>query len=216
MSDFFNSRAESYNAVHIGHIGGMESKRIIASFLPAHTKTLLDLGIGTGLELAAIFSRFPDIEVTGVDIAADMLEVLKSTYPGRNIRLFQQSYLDFDFGHGRYDAALSVMSLHHYGHAVKAGLYKRLRDSIKPGGVYIECDYMLSEREYANAQETEDAFFKEYERVKGEEGISDGREYHFDTPLTVANQTKLLLSAGFASVKEAWRSGNTVLLVAAL
>ena len=216
MSAFFNSRAEQYNAVHIGHIGGgIESKRIIASFLPEHTKTLLDLGIGTGLELAEIYRRFPDMKVTGVDIAGDMLDILKASYPEKSIELFRKSYFEFDFGQSRFDAALSVMSLHHYDHAKKAALYEKLRGCIKPGGVYIECDYMLSEAEYENAQQMEDSFFKEFERLKSEEAITDEREYHFDTPLTVANQIKLLLEAGFNSVDEAWRSGNTVLLVAA-
>ncbi len=217
MSTFFNSRAARYNAEHLAHIGGgIQSKRIIASFLPQQMKTLLDLGIGTGLELAEIFRRFPDIKVTGVDIAGDMLNILKDSYPGKGIELFRQSFFEFDFGVKRFDAALSVMSLHHYDHAKKAVLYERLCGCIKPGGVYIECDYMLSEEEYENATEMEDSFFMEYKRLKGAEAIADEREYHFDTPLTVESQKKLLLGAGFSEVKETWRSGNTVLLVAAL
>ncbi|MCL2159770.1 MAG: methyltransferase domain-containing protein, partial [Oscillospiraceae bacterium] len=114
MSAFFNSRAGIYNVKHIEGIGGgMESKHIIASFLPEHAKTLIDLGIGTGLELEAIFGRFPDIEVTGLDIAENMLKLLGESYPGKNIRLYCASYLEYDFGKGNYDVALSVMTLHH-------------------------------------------------------------------------------------------------------
>ena len=73
MSSFFNTHAPIYEEKHLEHIGGMESKQILASFFPPHTKTMIDLGIGTGLELEEIFKCFPEIEVTGLDIAENML-----------------------------------------------------------------------------------------------------------------------------------------------
>jgi tRNA (cmo5U34)-methyltransferase len=127
MSAFFNNRAEIYDEKHVEHIGGgLESKGIIASLLPDNTMTIIDLGIGTGLELEAIFNRFPDIEVVGLDIAEKMLQQLNIKYAGKRIKLHNASYLDFDFGCDLYDAALSVMTLHHYSHEAKVELYHRL------------------------------------------------------------------------------------------
>ena len=214
MSAFFNSRSEIYNALHLEHIGGMESKQIIASFLPSHTKTMIDFGIGTGLELEEIFKRFPDVEVTGLDIAENMLQLLKESYQDKNIKLHCESYLNYDFGNCRYDAALSVMTLHHYTHKTKTNLYRRIYNCVKQNGVYLECDYMLSEHEHENAQEMEDFYFSEYERLKYEQRINDEREYHYDTPCTVSNQIKMLLEAGFTNVREVWRKGNAVVLTA--
>jgi len=214
MSAFFNERAEIYNTVHLEHVGGMESKNVIASFLPDHTRTIIDLGIGTGLELQEIFRRFPDIEVTGLDVAGNMLRLLEQSYPDKNIKLHCKSYLDHDFGSCRYDAALSVMTLHHYDHEIKTALYRKIHDCIKQNGVYIECDYMLSEHEYDNAQEMEDFYFSEYQHLKDEQLITNDKEYHYDTPCTVGNQIKMLEDAGFANVKEVWRTGNTVILTA--
>lgn len=215
MSAFFNSRAERYNTVHLENIdGGMESKQLIASFLPESTKTIVDFGIGTGLELAEIFKRFPDVEVTGLDIAENMLEQLRGSYPGKNINLHSASYLDYDFGISCYDAALSAMTLHHYDHKTKTDLYRKIHSCLKQNGMYIECDYMLSEKDYGNAQETEDFYFSEYKRLKEEQGITDKREYHYDTPCTATNQIKMLEEAGFTKVKEVWHRGNTVMLIA--
>jgi tRNA (cmo5U34)-methyltransferase len=73
---------------------------------------------------------------------------------------------------------------------------------------------MLSEREYENPQETENFHFSEFERLKKEQGITDNREYHFDTPCTVSNQKKMLLEAGFSNVREVWQKKKTVILVA--
>ncbi len=217
MGAFFDARCRVYDAVHTGGIdGGMESKRVPAALLPEGTRTLLDLGVGTGLELEAVFARFPTVRVTGLDIAPRMLALLREKYPGRGLDLHLASYLDWDFGRARYDAALSVMTLHHYTHAVKLGIYQRLRDCLRPGGVYVECDYMLPEQVFADPQAEEDRLFAEYARLRREQGLEDGREYHFDTPCTVANQKRLLREAGFAAVKECWRQGSTVVLRAGL
>jgi tRNA (cmo5U34)-methyltransferase len=215
MSDFFNSRAGIYDEKHIEHIGGgMESKNIIPSFFPPHTRTMIDLGIGTGLELEAIFKRFPEIEITGLDIAENMLKILLEKYPDKKIRLHCESYLYYDLGHCLYDVALSVMTLHHYNYPTKKDLYRRIYNCVKPNGMYIECDYMLSAQEYDNPQEQEDLHFLELARLKKEQGITGNREYHYDTPCTVSNQQKMLLEAGFGSVKEVWRKGQTVILIA--
>lgn len=215
MSAFFNKRAKLYNTVHPENIGGgIESKRIIASFLPEHIKSIIDFGIGTGLELEAIFKRFPDIEVTGLDFSEKMLQKLKEDYPDKKINLYCKSYLDYDFGVSCYDSALSAMTLHHYDQITKTDLYRKIYSCIKENGVYIECDYMLSEKDYENAQEKEDFYFGEYKRLKEEQGITDNREYHYDTPCTVNNQIKMLSEAGFSNVREVWHEGNTVMLVA--
>ena len=139
MSDFFNNRAQIYEEKHLEHIGGMESKKILASFFPPHTKTMIDLGIGTGLELEEIFKRFPEVEVTGLDVAENMLHLLQQKYPDRKIHSFCENYLHFDFGKSHFDVALSVMSLHHYDHKTKTDLYRKIHNSLNHNGVYIEC-----------------------------------------------------------------------------
>ena len=215
MSAFFNNRSKVYEERHLEAIdGGIETKSIIASFLPNHTKKIIDLGIGTGLELEEIFKRFPDVEVMGLDIAENMLQLLKEKYPKENIQLKCQSYFDYDFGIGYYDVGLSVMTLHHYNHKIKTNLYREIYNCLKPNGIYIECDYMLSEKKYENPQELEDYYFSEYERLKKEQGINNDKEYHYDTPCTVDNQKKMLFEAGFSKIKEVWQRKNTVIIIA--
>jgi len=215
MSEFFNARAESYDAVHVTHLaGGIESKHIIASFLPEHTQSIIDFGIGTGLELEGIFKRFPDVEVTGLDISGNMLQLLTEKYHEKNIRLHQKSYLDFDFGRSCFDVALSVMTLHHYDHETKTELYRRIHDCIKHNGIYIECDYILTESEHEDVQALEDFYFSEYERIKTEKGITDDREYHYDTPCTLSNQIKMLLNAGFKSAEVVKQWKNSCIIIA--
>lgn len=160
MSSFFNSRADIYDMNHISSIeGGIESKNILASFVPMNTVKLLDFGIGTGLELDQIIKRFPNIEITGIDISANMLKKISERFPQSNIKLFCGDYLILDFGNNCFDVVLSSMTLHHYTHAVKLKLYKKIHKCLSETGMYIENDFMLSEDEYNDPQKQEDYFF---------------------------------------------------------
>jgi tRNA (cmo5U34)-methyltransferase len=217
MNDFFNARFRDYDEVHTSHIdGGMESKNVIANLLPLSTKSLLDLGIGTGLELKAIFNRFPDIHVTGMDIAENMLDCLKEKYEREyetgQIDLLQMSYLDYDYSGKEYDAVISVMTLHHYTHKVKTEIYRNIRSALKNGGVYIESDYMISELENEDPQAIEDELFQNLIRMRKEQGFDENYEYHYDTPCTVPNQIKMLYDSGFSNVEVTHRFGNTIVL----
>ena len=214
MGAFFDARSDTYDEVHVGHIdGGMEGKRVTADYLPENCRTLLDLGIGTGLELESIFQRFPALTVTGIDLSGEMLRLLREKYPGKHLDLHQMSYFDYDMGESRFDAALTVMTLHHYTHEVKTDLYRRILRSLKPGGIYIESDYMIPMEE-EDPQGLEDFYFAEYDRMVREQGLDRDFEYHYDTPCTVENQQKMLLDAGFSQVEVVWQQGFTAVITA--
>jgi len=207
MRNFFNNIASDYDKLIVDKSDAdMESKQLVANFLPKHTETLIDFGIGTGLELDSIFKKFPGITVTGLDYSENMLQILKVKYSNRNIRLHCESYLDYDFGHEQYDAALSIKTLHHYDHDVKTSLYRRIHACLNANGVYIECDKI------AATQTEEDFHFAEYKCLKQSQGLPDEYECHYDTPCTLENQTKMLFDAGFCNVREVWRSEYKPLL----
>jgi tRNA (cmo5U34)-methyltransferase len=217
MNDFFNTRFKNYDEIHTSGIdGGIESKNVIANLLPPSTKGILDLGIGTGLELKAIFNRFVDVHVTGMDIAENMLDLLKEKYKKeyerRKIRLLHMSYLDYNYDEKEYDAVISVMTLHHYTHKIKTEIYCNIWSALKNGGVYIESDFMISELENADPQRIEDSLFHNLETLRKEQGLDEKYEYHYDTPCTVPNQIKMLYNAGFSNVEITYRFGNTIVL----
>lgn len=81
-------------------------------------------------------------------------------------------------------------------------LYRRLCASLRPGGWYVETDYMAPDSHY------EAQCFADYERLKREQGLGEGF-YHFDRPCTVEHQLSMLRTAGFADAQECWRCGGT-------
>ena len=209
MSDFFTTRTEMYDEHMLTEVEGCkEGYEKMASLVPDDTDTLLDLGCGTGLELEKIFRRIPRLKVTGIDLTESMLVQLQRKFPDKDMKLICADYFETDFGEEDFDCAVSFQTMHHFAKDKKLGLYKRLYDSLKDGGAYIECDYMVL------TQAEEDHWFSENDRLRREQGIVGGEFYHYDTPCTVENQIELLKNAGFDSVEQVFRMENTTMLVA--
>ncbi len=170
MQAFFTDRIEGYDAHMLEEVVGCrEGYAEMARLLPDRAETLLDLGCGTGLELAEIYDKLPNIAVTGIDLTQAMLDRLRAKYPMKPITLIQGSYLDRDFGAAAFDAAVSFETMHHLTHRQKADLYGQVRKALKPGGRYVECDYMVLD------QAEEDLHFAEYRRLLAQQENREGR-----------------------------------------
>ena len=205
MAAFFEARLDGYDAHMLRDIqSATEFYPFTAACLPQDAEAeVLDLGCGTGLELEFYFQRNPTARVTGIDLSAGMLESLRVKLPDKDITLIQGSYFDLPLGVGKYQAALSVESLHHFTKEQKTGLYRSLCDALTSDGYFILTDY------FADTDDREAEFFTELARLKSEQGITDGEFYHYDTPLTVAHETEALLAGGFAKVETLGTWGAT-------
>lgn len=210
MVDFFSARVDTYDEHMLENIEGAEEfYQCTADLMPADKgAAILDLGCGTGLELGSYFGADGKASVTAIDLSADMLAVLKNKFAGKNINCICGSYFDTDFGEEKFDCAVSVESLHHFDAEKKLGLYRRLNKALKNGGKFVLTDY------FAQNAEQEKAFFEELEKLKTEQGIEDGEYYHFDTPLTVRHECRLLKEAGFVNVKVVKSWGSTCMVTA--
>ena len=192
MAAFFDARVGDYEA-HMARWG--EHYRWMARLLPDGVRTLLDLGCGTGLELDRIFERFPDLAVTGIDLSPDMLERLARKHEGKRLTLICADYFGCDPGENRFDAAVSFETLHHWPAAQKTALFQKVRRALRPGGCYLQCDYI------ATSQAMEDAAMAECARRRARDNVPADAFVHFDTPLTLAHEMQALESAGFSSVE---------------
>jgi SAM-dependent methyltransferase len=209
MSSFFSARVDGYDEHMLTNVKGCKEGYIeLSKHIPRSCKYLLDLGCGTGLELDEILKTNPHIDITGIDLTQAMLNKLKQKHPDKSIHLICGSYFDVPFGIDKYECTISFQTMHHFSHDLKIGLYKKIHQALTPGGVYIECDYMVE------SQEDEDFYFAENTRIREELGISIDEFYHYDTPCTIFNQISMLKSAGFLNVAQVFRVENTTILVA--
>ena len=206
MDDFFTKRIDNYENQMLNHVEGCrEGYEKIAEFVPDGCENLLDLGCGTGLELNHIFEKFPNLHVIGIDYTQVMLDKLQENYPQKNIELIRGDYFKVDFGKEKYDCAISFQTLHHFSHNSKIALYKKIRDALKNGGWYIECDYVakdLAEEEF---------LFTEAKRIREEENISSEALMHWDTPCCAEIQLRLFTKAGFSTPEKLWQLGQTAI-----
>lgn len=207
MRAFFTSRLDGYEEHMLTDIG-RAAYRKMADLVPENTRSILDLGCGTGLELDEIFRRLPSVSVTAIDLTQPMLDILKVKHPEKNLKVICGDYFKIDFKEDTYDAAVSSQTLHHFSHEMKLGLYRKIFHALKPEGVYIECDYMVEK------QSVEDELYAVNTRLRRELGIDEGEYCHFDTPCTIENQVSMLTQAGFSAMTLEFRMENTTILKA--
>lgn len=211
MAAFFDRRANSYDdhmrrsVVDFDAFYRQVAEQIERTEEPV---TVLDLGCGTGLELAFIFERAPNARVTAVDLSPEMLSQLVEKYDDRReqITVHRSSYLELDLEPASWDHVVSVMTLHHLTRLEKVRLYLALHRGLKPGGSYIEGDYVVSKEE-------EDERLEGYRRLRlTHPGVAQG-SYHIDIPFSVETQLMLFFATGFSESEVAWQGGEAAVFV---
>ena len=210
MNDFFAARVTGYDEHMRTTIeGASDFYAYTASQLPPEKGArVLDLGCGTGLELEEYFLLNPEADVTGIDLSEAMLNALKEKLPERRIRLILGSYFDVPFEENKYDAAVSVESLHHFPAGQKEMLYRKLHAALKDSGFFVLTDY------FAESEELEKEYFENLAQMKKEQDLPEDIFFHYDTPLTAEHETEILLRAGFSEVRIMKEWGTTLTLIA--
>ena len=198
MSGFFDTRAGGYDAHMLKSVSGIECYRRIAEPISVDSNEIdiLDLGCGTGIELEYLFERVPKAKVTCIDMSEKMLELLESKYSSRaqQIQTICGSYIDWTYPQEFFDYVVSSFTLHHFMEDVKVGIYNKIIAALKPGGLYIESDFIVDRMMMKQ-------YLQRYRRIT--KVLTDKRYsgyYHIDIPFTIELQKELLLRAGFSHV----------------
>ncbi|HYH03018.1 MAG TPA: class I SAM-dependent methyltransferase [Bacillota bacterium] len=198
MDVFFNSRVSGYED-HMKENKLFEAEKMqLAEAFEATEKPvqILDLGCGTGLEIEYILQRVPNARFICVDFAVEMLKLLKLKYQSllNQLEIVQASYLDYDFGRNWYDYVVAAATMHHWLPKTKLLLYQRIWESLKPGGRFINDDYMVP-------VDQENAALDHYLQLRECGLIEDGKFYHVDIPFSVGTERQILAEAGFRDVR---------------
>ncbi len=184
MKWFFDWKAEGFDDVHLAL---MESKTAITKALPeTGIHRVLDLGVGTGLELFALVEKYPDVQVVGVDISPNMLSYIEKRPFASQVECVIGDFFTVDFGES-YDAVISSSALHHFAPEDKARLYVKTAKALRPGGWFVNAD------EFVDTVEEMEEYYRFY--------VEHTEKPHCDTPLTVAMETELLEKAGFSDIR---------------
>lgn len=197
MSDFFTRREDGYDE-HMMQFAPCYD--VTALHIPADCKMLLDLGCGTGLELDALDrickrENRPFPRVVGIDMTQALVDQLYAKHPDKDITVKMGSYFEIPLGCEEYDCAVSVESLHHFSLTEKLPLFRRVRDALKPGGVFLQCDYFAACEEEVEMCEEHWRIRRAMNQTVGEDGF-----VHVDRPKMAYDEAEMLKQAGFSEV----------------
>ena len=199
MGAFFDRRADDYD-LHMSDGNDLYETEFISLVkdVPVTDEKLaiLDLGCGTGAELKYLFDKVPNAHVVCVDVSEKMLDILRVEYAEyiENLDIMNDSYLEMEFGEGKYDYIIACSTLHHLIPEDKLQLCKKMHRALKVNGYLLIQDYI------ASTEEDELSEREKYVNLIENGDIDKDRIYHIDLPLTIGHEIEILSEAGFTSI----------------
>ncbi len=182
-----------------------------AEAVPPSTRTLVDLGTGTGALAARCLARVRRVRVVGIDADPDILR-LAATRLDRRATLLPGSFLRVSLP--RCDAATASFALHHVRTvAAKARLYRTIHSALSPHGVAISVDCHPA-RDRRTAARQRAAWHQHLEQRYGarEAGAYLRAWAKEDTYVPLDDELALMTRAGFAA-DVIWRKGAFAVIV---
>ena len=205
MATFFDIRADGYDDVIRNYVFEGVADSFYEALCEPIERTdkplqILDLGCGTGLEIAYLLQRVPNAVITGVDLSTGMLEHLQGSYIAHmgQITLITDSYLTMPLGTQAYNHVISALANHHLLRDAKRQLYTRIHAALKPGGKYIEGDSVTR-------ADSEGEFLADFQQEAAKVPPATDGYYHIDIPFSIETQRSLLLEAGFRDFELLWQ-----------
>lgn len=138
IEGYYRWHARIYDATRWSFLFGREAVlHRVAADGPAPTR-ILEIGCGTGRNLLSLARRFPQAEITGVDLSAAMLAVAarKAAPYGPRVRLIQQAYNAPLGATAGFDLVLCSYALSMFNPGFEAAIVAAERDLVPGGGLH--------------------------------------------------------------------------------
>lgn len=171
--------------------------------------SMIDLGCGTGTISKAVKERFPNVNITCVDIAGKMLEIAKDKIGG-NVTCIQADFNNFEFPE-KYDVIVSSLALHHLENDNdKLDFYKKIYSALTDNGTFINVDVVLGSDDYI-----QELYMKKWKAFMSK-GVSEDEinnkwlmnYYAEDRPAKMMSHLDMLMDCGFSSVDVIYKYFN--------
>jgi ribosomal-protein-alanine N-acetyltransferase len=195
MGAFFTARIDGYESWRFEQFKAQYER--FGSYIPETEEPLriLDIGCGSGIEFAYIWEKAPNAYITGIDLSDGMLAALAEKYANRKGQweTVKASYFDYAYPENAFDIVVSNQTMHHFLPEQKLPLYRHLLKALKPGGFYLECDFIVDDS-------LQKAYWARYERIMKNNPTAEIGQYHIDIPCSLETQKHLLEQAGFSPI----------------
>ena len=148
VRDAFDAIASEYDAERRWLIPAYDDfyhAAVSAADWPGEQPRILDIGAGTGALSALLLGRYPEADLTLLDISSEMLDIAAKRFsPNEHVHLIVSDYSHEDLP-GSYDLVCSALSIHHLETADKQQLFRRIFAALNPGGIFINAEQVMGE-----------------------------------------------------------------------
>lgn len=128
---------------------------------------ILDLGAGTGLFSSMVCQKYPNSQITLVDLSEKMLDGARKRFTQKdNIQYVVGDYSDITFSQS-YDIVISSLSIHHLTHTAKRQLFSTIHQLLNDGGIFVNADQVAG-----NTPQNDELFRRRWLERINESGLS--------------------------------------------
>lgn len=202
--------------------------RLATENMPEKPK-ILDLGCGYGDVTAVILQQKPQASALLMDISDDMIRLSRDRFRNNpDIRIIRHDLnedLPAATPEREFDSVVSCLALHHIGFEKRVGLYRGIRELLKPGGLFVNGDQFKCESPGIDRWEFDSWIKGIVDRMRDKQGIQRSFDEVKNTQLeicrrmedkpgTVWDMHNDMREAGFSSVDCIWKYQNFAILVA--
>lgn len=180
--------------------------------------SVCELGSGIGTMARTIVDEFKPDQYLALDGAENMVERSIKSFVDYNgpthVRFEQQAFEEWS-PEESFDCVYSSLSIHHMTGDQKQTLFRRIYDSLEPGGLFLYADifeppesladfyYKITRQRRLNMGMTEDEFEERWQS-----------HLENDRPSNWLSTIDWLKEAGFSTVDCAWKNMNRAILLA--
>lgn len=179
------------------------------------TPTILDVGAGTGIFSALVKEKYPNAQISLIDLSENMIEKAKARFQDDSaISYMIADYTSYDF-QTKFDFVISSLSIHHLTDAQKEKLYRKVYNLLNEEGIFINADQVLGSTPFIETMYKNDWNLKiERSGLTSEELKAAHERTKLDKMATLENQLKWLKDAGFSEVDCVYKYFNFSVLYA--
>lgn len=105
-------------------------------------RSILDLGVGSGLTAQHILEALPEARLLGLDASSEMLTAAEAILDPERTEL-RQGRIEDPLPQGPFDLVTSTLAVHHLDGPGKADLFTRIAAVLRPGGRFILGDIVV-------------------------------------------------------------------------
>jgi tRNA (cmo5U34)-methyltransferase len=208
----FDNEVERFANLETGQVATMDAQISLelltaaAKAIQPNATTVLDLGCGAGNYTLKMLSKVPNLDCTLVDLSPNMLERAKervSDATTRKVTTIEGDIRDIELQKNHFDIILAGDVLHHLREdADWEFVFKKLYDSLTPGGCFFISDLLIQDHQGVNQMvwERYGDYLKQHGGEEYQQKVFDYIEIE-DSPRSMVYQLDLMKKVGFSSVE---------------